>query len=255
VGGIALLVWGLRAATVRLADADRTRLLAAALVRFSPLALGSVLALVVTGAFASFVHLESVPDLWETGFGRAITVKIGILAALVGLGALHRRRHIPALERAAEGGESPGSAGLATRRALRAELALFAGVIAASAILVGQTTPDAVSAGPASTTTTIGEAQMDLTVEPALVGSNEVHIYLFDSEDGSQYDALRGVELEATMPEKDIGPLDLDLRKAGPGHYTTSDAALGAPGTWELTFSGRLSRFEEPRAVVEVPIE
>ena len=56
-------------------------------------------------------------------------------------------------------------------------------------------------------------------------------------------------------PEKEIGPIDVPLRKAGPGHYTAPDAALGVPGDWELTFSGRLSRFEEARAVVDVPIE
>lgn len=255
VGGIALLLWGLRAATANLADPDRTRLLAAAVSRFSPLALTSVLALVATGTLAAIVHLEAVSDLWETGFGRAIAVKIGILTALVSIGALHRRRLIPDLERAADGGEAPGGAGRTTRRALRAEFALFAAVIAVSAILVGQTTPDAVSAGPASVSATIGEAQLDLNVEPAQAGSNEIHIYLIASDDGSQYDVLRDVELTATLPEKDIGPLEIELRRAGPGHYTTSNAALGAPGTWELTLSGRVSRFEEPRAVVEVPIE
>lgn len=255
VGGIALFVWGLKAATRCLADADRTRLLAASLTRFSPLALGSVLILVATGAFASVVHLEAVADLWETGFGRAIAVKVAVLAILVAVGAMHRRRHLPALKRAAEAAEPPGTAGRATKFALRAELTLFAAVIAASAVLVGQTTPDAISAGPASASETIGEAQMDLTVEPAKVGSNEIHIYLFASDDGSQYDDLRGVELTATQPEKGIGPIEIDLLKAGPGHYTTADAPLGAPGTWELAFSGRLSRFEEPRALVEVPVE
>ncbi len=29
-----------------------------------------------------------------------------------------------------------------------------------------------------------------MSVEPAGVGSNEIHLYLFDAEDGSQYDEL-----------------------------------------------------------------
>jgi hypothetical protein len=58
----------------------------------------------------------------------------------------------------------------------------------------------------------------------------------------------------ATLPAEAIGPIELDPRKAGPGHYVVRDAALGVAGEWELDVSSRVSAFEEQRASVEVPI-
>ncbi len=255
VGGIAAILVCVRAATARLEPADRTRLLAGTLTRFSAMALVAVIALVATGTVQSIVHLEAVSDLWDTGFGRAVAVKIGLVAALVAIGALHRRRLLPELSAAAVEGSPPGTAGRLTRRALTAEAALFAAVLTATAVLVGQTPPDALSEGPQSATAELDGARVDLTVDPALAGSNEVHIYLFDAEDGTQYDELRAVELTATLPAKDVGPIEIEIDKAGPGHYTAADAALGIAGEWTLALSGRLSRFEAPRTNFRIEIE
>ena len=253
-GGIATLLLCVRAATRSLEPAHRTRLLAGSLARFSPLALAAVILLVATGTVQTIVHLESVSNLWDTGFGRALAVKIAVVLVLVAIGAAQRRRFLPELRTTAETGQAPGGAGRLIRRALTAEAALFAGALVATAILVGQPPPSALSAGPQSASATLGEARVDLTVDPALAGSNEVHVYLLDADDGSQYDELRSVQLEATMSAEEIGPIDIPLRKAGPGHYTAPDAALGIPGDWTLEVSGRASRFEAPRAEVEVEI-
>ena len=150
-----------------------------------------------------------------------------MVLVLVAIGAAQRRRFLPELQTAAETGQAPGGAGGSIRRALTAEAALFAGRLVATAILVGAASPSALSAGPQSASATLGEARVDLTVDPALAGDNEVHVYLLDADDGSQYDELRSVQLEATMFAEEIGPIDFPLRKAGPGHYTAPDRALG----------------------------
>ena len=253
-GGIATLLLCGRAAMRRLEPTDRTRLLAAALARFSPLALGAVILLVATGTVQAIVHLESLSDLWDTGFGRALAVKIAVVAVLIGIGAAQRRRLLPSLRAAAGTGQAPGGAGRLIRRALTAEAALFAVAVAATAVLVGQPPPSALSEGPQGASATLGEARVDVTVDPALAGSNEVHVYLLDAEDGSPYDRLRSVALDATLPAEEIGPIDVELRKAGPGHYTAPDAALGVPGEWTLELSGRASRFEAPEADLQVGI-
>ena len=255
VGGIASILLCVRRATARLEPGHRTRLLAGTLTRFSTMALAAVIALVATGTTQSIIHLEAVSDLWDTGFGRAVAVKIGLVSALVAIGAIHRRRLLPRLGAAAEEGAPPGTAGRLTRRALTAEAALFAAVLAATAVLVGQTPPDALSEGPQSAAGELDGARVDLTVDPALAGSNEVHIYLFDAVDGSQYDELRAVQLEAELPAKDVGPIEIELDKAGPGHYTAADAALGIAGEWTLELSGRRSRFEAPRTNFQIEIE
>ena len=104
IGGLALVLLALPAATRALDPPDRTRLLSASLARFSPLALASVAALLTTGILQSLFHLTAVSDLWDTAFGRAILIKAVLLAALICLGALNRRRSLPRLRGLAAGG-------------------------------------------------------------------------------------------------------------------------------------------------------
>ena len=255
VGGIALLVLALPAATRRLERSDRSRLLGATLERFSPIALGCVVALLATGILQSLLHLEAISNLIDTAFGRAILVKVALVLGLIGLGALNRRRSLPRLRALAAGGAPPGSEGVVLRRSLRTELALFAGVLAAAAALTSYPPPDALAAGPFSTSTTLGEARLELTVDPAKTGPNEVHLYLTDRASGAQYDRFRDVELALRLPDKQIGPLAPRVDKAGPGHWVARRAAIVPRGDWRLTVSGRISEFEEHRALVEVPVE
>jgi copper transport protein len=75
---------------------------------------------------------------------------------------------------------------------------------------------------------------MELTVDPARVGPNEMHVYLFDRRDGRQYEATKELTVTAELPEKRIEPIELEATKAGPGHYVVSGAALGLSGKWTL---------------------
>ena len=58
---------------------DRVQVLSAVVPRFSNIALGSVLVLLATGTGATIFHMPAVDALWDTGYGVAILVKIGIL--------------------------------------------------------------------------------------------------------------------------------------------------------------------------------
>ncbi|MFF8906001.1 copper resistance CopC/CopD family protein [Streptomyces olivaceoviridis] len=64
---------------------------AAAVHRFSRVAFGSVLALVVTGAYQSWRQLGSWSAFTETRYGQLLLVKIGLVAVLVGIAAVSRR--------------------------------------------------------------------------------------------------------------------------------------------------------------------
>lgn len=254
IGGLALLLLALPAATRQLEPRGRSALLAATLLRFSPLALAAVIALLATGTLQAVLHLEAISDLVDTAFGRAILVKAALLAGLIGLGALNRRRSLPRLEAIAEGGGPPGRDGVVLRRTLRAEVGLLAAVLAAAAALTSYPPPDSLAGGPFSTTTELGPARLELTVEPARVGANEIHLYLTDPKTGAQYDRLRGLRLQLSLPSKRIGPLEPRVDKAGPGHWVARRAPIAPGGDWALTLRSRISEFEEQRAQVEVPI-
>ena len=92
IGGLAQLVLVTPHATRGLPDADRTRVRTAMTARFSRVALTSVAVLALTGAGRALWAISSPAQLWQTGYGRALLAKTALLAGLVGLGYLNRRR-------------------------------------------------------------------------------------------------------------------------------------------------------------------
>jgi copper transport protein len=254
VGGIACLLLALSAATRRLAPPERSRLLLGALSRFSPLALGAVIAIVVTGALQAYIDVRSLHGLFHTTYGVLILAKVALLLLLIGFGWVNRQRVIPALGRMAGAGESPGASGLLARRSMRGELALMLCVFGVTAALVSYAPPIDAASGPFSTNTTIGPAELELTVEPAKVGLNTVHLYLIDAKTGTQFTATKELTATAKLPTKGIGPLPLKANLSGPGHYTLNSAELTPGGTWEIQITDRISEFEEFSQTVKVPI-
>jgi copper transport protein len=256
LGGIAVLVIAMRAATARLELQDRTRLLAATVARFSALAGIAIAALLASGIVQALVSLTAVDDLLDTAFGRAVLIKAGLFSALVSIGWVNRNRLLPRLRRAASDGEPPGRTGLLLRRTLRGEAALGVAVLAVTGGLATYAPPDSQSAasGPFSASEELGPARLEATVDPARVGPNEVHLYLFSRRDGRQYDALKQMRVLASLPDKGIGPLELHVHKGGPGHYVISGASFGASGDWSVEAIGRVSEFDEYRAQLEVHI-
>jgi copper transport protein len=201
------------------------------------------------------LELDAVADLVDTAYGRAIVVKSLLVVLLLGAGWLNRQRTLPALGRAADGGATPGRAGLVLRRTLRVEVALGLAALAATGALAGYSPSGATASGPYSASADLGPARAELTVEPALAGSNEVHVYFFDRASGTQWDATKELTVSASLPEHDIAPIGLDARKAGPGHYVVGGAPLSPAGDWELEFVARVSEFDEYRTTFSVPVE
>jgi len=254
LGGLTALLLCVPAATRRLEGADRTRLLAGALARFSPVALGCVAALVATGVVQALIQVSAFRELWDTPYGRAVLVKIGLILALIGLGAVNRRRSVPRLRALAAEGAAPGAAGLLLRRTLRTEVAAIAVVLTVTGALAGYAPAKTVASGPVQVTSTVGPAQLSLDVDPAQVGSNDIHIYLLDPRSGAQYGKVKELTVTATLPSKGIGPLALQVQDTGPGHWTIPAAVLGAPGTWTLDLTARVSDFDQYERKVTVRI-
>ncbi|MGH2949157.1 MAG: copper resistance D family protein, partial [Solirubrobacteraceae bacterium] len=251
LGGIAVMVTALRAATTRLEPSDRTRLLAATVGRFSAMAGLAIAVVLASGVVQGLIEVRTLPNLVETAFGRTVLVKVAIFAGIVALGWVNRRRLLPQLRQAT----TPGRAGLLLRRTLRAELALGVAALAATGALAGYAPSVAESQGPFSTTASIGPARLEATVDPARVGPNEMHLYLFDRRDGRQYDATKELTVTAALPEKGIEPIELAATKAGPGHYVVSGAALAPEGEWTVEVAARVTEFDEHRTTFQVPIQ
>jgi copper transport protein len=254
LGGLVTLVAVLPGATRRLEQGDRTRLLAAVLTRFSAVALVVVVAILTTGLIQAYVEVRTLSHLLDTAFGRAVLIKICLLLALLGLGAYNRQRSVPRVKQLAADGAATGRAGLLLRRALRAEVALIAVVLGVTAALSSYAPSTAQQNGPFSTTKSLGPLQLQMTVDPARVGSNGVHLYFFNQRDGSQFTGAKQVTATALQQSKQIGPLPEQVNHSGPGHYTVSGVLLSAPGDWLFDITVRVSEFDEYVTKVEVPI-
>ena len=256
VAGLVLLLFVLPGSTRLLERPDRTRLLAATLSRFSPVAFVAVLAILATGLVQSWFEVEKLDNLIDTAFGRAALIKFGLLIGpLMALGAYNQRRLLPRLRRAAAEGATPGRDGFLLRRSIRTEVALLAVVLGVTAALVSYAPSGSVSSGPQSVTASFGPADLQLTVDPARVGPNEMHVYLTDKQTGAQYDRVKEFDVSLVLPAEKLGPLEAETRKAGPGHYVMNGALFGVAGDWEVKLTGRVSEFDAYYATLNVAID
>ncbi|HEX5503238.1 MAG TPA: CopD family protein [Thermomicrobiales bacterium] len=255
LGGLGALLLVLPAAT-RSAEtsADRSRLLAGPLARFSTLALAMVALIMATGLIQAYVYVRHFGDLFSTGYGRAVLAKFLLLLCVMAVAAFNRRDSVPRLEAIAERGESPGRPGILLRRALRAEVALLAVVVGVTAALASYAPPVSAQSGPFSITTEVGPTTLEMDVDPARVGANVMHVYFFDAKTGAPFKQGKELTMTATLPDKEIGPLPLSVQNGGPGHYIVPSALLNAPGDWEINLALRVSEFEQFEEEIEVPV-
>ena len=101
--------------------------------RFSVQARWSVTALVLTGAFASWLHLPAPQALLTSEWGRTLVLKLVLVSLMMGLGAWNWRRLSPRLEE--EGG------GAALVRASWGEVGVGILVLVVTAVLSGTSPP------------------------------------------------------------------------------------------------------------------
>ncbi|EHN10103.1 copper resistance protein CopC [Patulibacter medicamentivorans] len=107
VGGLLALLLVLPRATRALpAGSPRTALLAAVLMRFSPVALVSVAALTAAGTTLAIFQLTTLYDLTDTAYGRAILIKASLLTVAIGVAVVQRELLLPRLRRLAAGNEA-----------------------------------------------------------------------------------------------------------------------------------------------------
>jgi copper transport protein len=142
VGGLAGLLVLVVVPGAALAEGDRVRLLAGAVVRFSGLAIACVALLVITGTYRALAELGSLGQLVTTAYGIVLSVKLVVFAVMLAAGGVARIVLHPRLERAALGLEPDDrGAARALRRSLGVELALAAAVLVTVAALLALTPP------------------------------------------------------------------------------------------------------------------
>lgn len=235
-------------------SALRVPVRAAAVARFSVVAGISVVALAVAGAVLYWRIAGSWSGLWESGYGRAVLVKVLLLLPVLVLAAWNRLVLVEHL-----GGRQGADAARDLRLTVTFEAIAIACVLVATGALVGQTPPpraDTVVTGVPTVQRLdldLGEShRVELVVTPARRGVNAVQVSLTDSA-GEVVDLPEPPQLQISLEDADVGPLNRPLTRTRAGHWEgTADLPLA--GSWRLTLAVRLNRFDEPVVFGEVQI-
>ncbi len=245
-GGLAFLVVGLLAAGNR-----RWTLASRSVPRFSTIAVGAVAVLVLAGSVMGYLQVGAWRGLWETTYGVLLLAKVGLVLPILALGAFNNRYAVPRLRDGVASAQE-------RRRFLRTagvELTLMTAVVAVTAMLVNQPPAKAEVGGEgpqAATAQLSDELELDVVVDPAVAGPNQIHLYVLDRS--GQPRELESAVVTASLPSRRVGPLRFDAHKAGPGHYAVHGAQLAIPGTWQITVEAFEDEFTVLTAAVSIEI-
>lgn len=133
LGSLLLVVLAGVPAAMGLDSAARGRAVADLVNAFSPTALLFAGTVVATGVFAAWIHMGSLADLWESGYGRTLLLKLVVLSVVFGTGAYNWLRVKPALGTEEAAGR--------LRRSAALELAVGVLVLGITAALVATSPP------------------------------------------------------------------------------------------------------------------
>lgn len=244
IGGLAWLLAGIAG--------DRRHEIGRIAARFSLLATASLALVALSGLERAAQELGGWGHLLSTSFGRALDVKLGLLAVLVAFGALNRFRVVPSL--AAGAGRRSW-----LRRTVRAELVAAGGVLLAAAVLselppgvdAGASPPAArrpagIQASGSDYATTL---RVTLRVSPGAAGPNRFVATVADYDSGKPLLADH-LQLSAALPARpEVAAAQLDLTRAADGTWQGQGSVLAIAGSWAVT-----ALVERPDGGVTVPI-
>jgi copper transport protein len=214
--------------------------------RFSNLAFASVLLLLGTGIGASVLHLPVLAALWQTGYGKVILIKAGILAATLPLAAVNLLRNKPGLLAAGENatlGERPARL---LRVLVGSEAVLVVGAVFAAALLSSLAPPPPAFAEQESAQAHVGPGKVAATVEQAgytlqvLVDPNKaVAPNSFGLRLTRNGHPVRGANVTLTfaMLDMEMPNQEYRLAETSPGVYARKAPALVMVGHWGLSFT------------------
>jgi copper transport protein len=225
--------------------ARRVAGLVVAIPRFSNTAFVSVLTLIGSGIGAAVIHLPTLASLWQTSYGQALLVKIGLLGTAMLLAAVNLLRTRPRLLAHRDRPELGPGAAVLLRRLVAGEVLLVVSAVVAAAVLSSLPPPAKALAkvggavarvGPGPVLETVNENgyRLELHVNPnraAVPNSFSLRI----TRGGSP---VRGAEVVSgfTMLDMEMGSQSYALMETSPGVYSRSVPALVMVGHWGLSF-------------------
>ena len=231
-GGLVYLLGGLHKLR-SVEGALRTRLIAAAMIRFSVMAIISVGVIGLTGLYAAALRVGSLEALDTTIYGHVLYFKQGFVVALLLLAAINLLVLTPRLRR-------DGQAGLSNlpfikhfETTVKAEMILAVFLLMTVSLLTylppAKITPPSAEL---SGDSTVDDLQMDINISPGLVGQNTFTLKL--ASNGQPVPSVKAALLRFTPDKGNIPPSEVQLIGQGDGTFVTKGSYLSLPANWQV---------------------
>jgi copper transport protein len=253
------------------------------LPRYSALALGAIIALIVTGAFQAYRQVGSIDALKSTNYGQLLIAKLVAFAALIVAAAFSREvvnRRFRTYSFADEEDEehdpepvvAPGPAfpprvGVGTvlrddvedeedeegyddaseirrlRRSVFAEVIIAVVILSITVFLVNAAPARTVSTQPVSLTLKSSKLWVDVTIAPGIAGGNDVHVTALPL--GGGFTNIENMQVQLVKVGADLPPFDVPIRLLGPGHGYAPLFNIPYPGKWQIIVRAQTSATDE----------
>ena len=241
VGGLI----GLLVLAASLPAARRVAGLVVCVPRFSNTAFVSVLVLISAGIGSSVQHLPTLASLWQTSYGKALLVKIGLLGAALLLAAVNLLRTVPRLKAYGRRPElGPPTASL-LRRLVAGESLLVSGAVLAAAVVSSLAPPSkalasvggaAAHVGPGLVNEVVNRRGYRLTVRVSPNRAAVPNSFQVAISRGGKPVRNADVTVDFAMLDMEMGQQAYHLSETSPGTYGHAAPALVMVGHWGLSF-------------------
>ena len=224
--------------------------------RFSVMAGASLGVVGLTGLVEAFIHVGTIANLLDSGYGQALLVKMFLILPLVALAVVNHFVILPGFKR---GNQSATPAmvtyvhGLAGtfRWTTRLELLFAVLVIAAAGVMTSLSPPQQFAtsgSGPLNETATAGGLQVSLVLNPGRPGPNTYQVEVRDSSGRLAADAQQ-VRIRFTFLDQNLGVTQVILNSQGNGRFDGQSSDLAVAGRWEAEIDVRRSGRDDVSAV------
>ena len=236
---------GLSVLAASLPAARRVAALVVCVPRFSNTAFVSVLVLIGAGIGSSIQHLPTFASLWQTSYGKALLVKIALLAAALLLASVNLLRTVPRFKASARRPELGVPTARLLRRLVGGETLLIAGAVLAAAVLSSLPPPSKALAsvgsakahvGPGPVREVVNQSGYRLAVQVSPNRAAVPNSFQVAISRGGKPVRNADVTLDFAMLDMEMGQQAYHLSETAPGTYGHAAPALVMVGHWGLSF-------------------
>jgi copper transport protein len=218
--------------------------------RFSTMAGISFAGIIVAGTLLAVAEVGSMANLFETGYGQLLLLKLGLVGLLLFLAGYNRYLLLPGLFAAS----TSGRAGVAWgwRRlvsTVRLEALGMVAVLGVTAVLANGTPSNSATAPPPvafSQTQPFDGGHVSLHISPNAALVNDWTVQFTDAH-GVAADLAESVSIYLVLPAQNVGPIETDMKKVGVGRFALANSP-NPPivGTWQVVLQVQVSEFSQP---------